>query len=94
MYENEGVLITIRGLDDGEKFINEAKERYRNISNIDGVVGCMVDLYLCNLIRNKINKNDISKDETDKLEELLEMNVLLPKHKQHYEYFKKEVGSL
>lgn len=91
LLRNKGVLITISGLDDGEKFINEAKERYENVSNIDGVVGCMVDLYLCNLIQNKSNKNDISKDEIDKLEELLEINVLLPKHKQHYEYFKKKL---
>ena len=46
----------------------------------------MVDLYLCNLIRNKINKN-----KNDKLKKLLEMNVLLPKHKEHYEYFKKKL---
>ena len=91
LLRNKGVLRTIRGFKGGKKYINKAKERYRNISNIDGVVGCMVDLYLCNLIRNKINKNYISKDEIDKLEELLEMNVILPKHKQHYEYFKKKL---
>lgn len=91
LLRNKGVLRTIRGFKGGKKYINKAKERYRNISNIDGVVGCMVDLYLCNLIRNKINKNDINKNENDELKELLEMNVLLPKHKQHYEYFKKKL---
>ena len=86
LLRNKGVLRTIHGSKDGKKYINEAKERYENVSNIDGVVGCMVDLYLCNLIRNKINKN-----ENDELKELLEMNVLLPKHKEHYEYFKKKL---
>lgn len=86
LLRNKGVLRTIRGFKGGKKYINKAKERYRNISNIDGVVGCMVDLYLCNLIRNKINKN-----KNDKLKKLLEMNVLLPKHKEHYEYFKKKL---
>lgn len=93
LLRNKGILRTILRFDDGEKFINEAKERYRNISNIDGVVGCMVDLYLCDLIRNKINKNDINKNESNKLKELLEMNVLLPKHIQHYEYFKKKLAA-
>lgn len=86
LLRNKGVLRTIHGSKDGKKYINEAKERYENVSNIDGVVGCMVDLYLCNLIGNKINKN-----ENDELKELLEMNVLLPKHKEHYEYFKKKL---
>ena len=86
LLRNKGVLRTIHGSKDGKKYINEAKERYENVSNMDGVVGCMVDLYLCNLIRNKINKN-----ENDELKELLEMNVLLPKHKEHYEYFKKKL---
>lgn len=86
LLRNKGVLRTIHGSKNGKKYINEAKERYENVSNIDGVVGCMVDLYLCNLIGNKINKN-----ENDELKELLEMNVLLPKHKEHYEYFKKKL---
>lgn len=93
LLRNKGILRTILRFDDKENYINKAKERYRNISNVDGVVGCMVDLYLCDLIRNKINKNDINKNESNKLKELLEMNVLLPKYKQHYEYFKKKLAS-
>lgn len=39
------------------------------------------------------NKNGINKNENDELKELLEMNVLLPKHKEHYEYFKKKLAA-